>query len=188
VGDQFTAKEVNDDLTLKLWRGERMCLIGMDTKDPADDFVGFAIEVRAPGASTFVPLNNRLAFSYAEPIKQAVTGARWYSSLEAPFQKFRWVDFPNDPKGGDYEYRVTEMHMPRDGQLVKGTSVNATIKLNRVIYDNFLDVGFTRNFASSQAYVDRYKNNPKIIPAKPDQGLKFKKPSGDVYQWLGFED
>jgi phosphatidylserine/phosphatidylglycerophosphate/cardiolipin synthase-like enzyme len=187
VGDQFTAKEVNDDLTLKLWRGERMCLIGMDTKDPADDFVGFAIEVRAPGASTFVPLNNRLAFSYAEPIKQAVTGARWYSSLEAPFQKFRWVDFPNDPKGGDYEYRVTEMHMPRDGQLVKGTSVNATIKLNRVIYDNFLDVGFTRNFASSQAYADRYKNNPKIIPAKPDQGLKFKKPSGDVYQWLGFE-
>ena len=91
------------------------------------------------------------------------------------------------PKGGEYQYRVTEMHMPRDGELVKGTSASAAIKLDPVIYDNFLDVGFTRNFASSQAYADRYKNNPKIIPAKANQGLKFKKVTGDVYQWLGFE-
>ena len=187
MSNQFTAEQISGDLSLKLWRGERMCLIGMDVSDPADDFVGFAIEVKAPGASSFVPLNNRLAFSYAKPIKQAVTGARWYSSLEAPFQKFRWIDFPDDPKGGAYEYRVTEMHMPRDGDLVKGTSTSASITLDSVIYDNFLDVGFTRNFASSQAYADRYKNNPKIIPAKPDQGLKFKKVSGDVYEWLGFE-
>jgi hypothetical protein len=185
--DQFTAQQVSGDLSLKLWRGERMCLIGMDVNDPADDFVGFAIEVKAPGAPSFVPLNNRLAFSYSAPIKQAVTGARWYSSLEAPFQKFRWIDFPNDPKGGAYEYRVTEMHMPRDGDLVKGTSASAAITLDPVIYDNFLDLGFTRNFASSQAYADRYKNNPSIIPAKADDGLKFKKVSGDVYQWLGFE-
>ena len=187
MNDQFIAKEVTNDLTLKLWRGERMCLIGMDVTNPADDFVGFAIEVKAPGALAFVPLNNRLAFSYAAPIKQAVTGARWYSSLEAPFQKFRWIDFPNDPKGGDYEYRVTEMHMPRDGQLVKGTSTSTAITLDPVIYDNFLDVGFTRNFASSQAYADRYKNEANIMPAKANQGLKFKKVSGDVYQWLGFE-
>jgi phosphatidylserine/phosphatidylglycerophosphate/cardiolipin synthase-like enzyme len=187
MNDQFIAQEVTDDLTLKLWRGERMCLIGMDVKKPADDFVGFAIEVKAPGASAFVPLNNRLAFSYAAPIRQAVTGARWYSSLAAPFQKFRWIDFPNDHKGGEYQYRVTEMHMPRDGQLVKGTSAGAAIKLDPVIYENFLDVGFTRNFASSQAYADRYKNEPDIMPAKANQGLKFKKVSGDVYQWLGFE-
>jgi phosphatidylserine/phosphatidylglycerophosphate/cardiolipin synthase-like enzyme len=164
-----------------------MCLIGMDVNDPADDFVGFAIEVKAPGASSFVALNNRLAFSYAKPVKQAVTGARWYSSLEAPFQKFRWIDFPNDPKGGDYQYRVTEMHMPRDGQLVKGTSVSAAITLDPIIYQDFLDLGFTRNFASSQAYADRYKNNPNVIPAKANAGLKFKKASGDVYEWLGFE-
>jgi hypothetical protein len=24
------------------------------------------------------------------------SGARWYSSLESPFQKFRWIDFPNE--------------------------------------------------------------------------------------------
>src|SRR4029077_9365880 len=187
MSQQFISKVVSGDLTLKLWRGERMCLVGMDVDDPADDMVGFAIEVKAPGASSFVPLNNRLAFSYAKPIKQAVTGGRWYSSLEAPFQKFRWIHFPDDPKSGDYAYRVTQMHMPRDGQLVKGTSGTTPVTLDADIYDNFLDVGFTRNFASSQAYVDRYGNNPNIIPVKPDQGLKFKKVSGDVYQWLGFE-
>jgi len=185
--DQFIAHASSGDLSLKLWRGERMCLVGMDVNDPADDFVGFAIEVKAPGASGFVPLNNRLAFSYDKPLKQAVTGARWYSSLDAPFQKFRWIDFPNDPKGGNYQYRVTEMHMPSDGKLVKGTSVSAAITLDPTDYQGFLDVGFTRNFASSQAYADRYKNNPNIIPAKPDAGLKFKKVTGDVYEWLGFE-
>src|SRR4029077_3546492 len=146
MSQQFISKVVSGDLTLKLWRGERMCLVGMDVDDPADDMVGFAIEVKAPGASSFVPLNNRLAFSYAKPIKQAVTGGRWYSSLEAPFQKFRWIHFPDDPKSGDYAYRVTQMHMPRDGQLVKGTSATTTVTLDAVIYDNFLDVGFTRNF------------------------------------------
>jgi hypothetical protein len=185
---QFISQTVSGDLHLKLWRGERMCLVGMNVEKPSDDFVGFAIEVKAPGSSSFVPLNNRLAFSYAKPIGKAVTGARWYSSLEAPFQKFRWIDFPNNPKDGQYEYRVTEMHMPRDNQLVKGTSTTTSITLDPVIYDGFLDVGFTRNFASSQAYADRYKNNPKIIPADADAGLKFKKQTGtDVYQWLGFE-
>ena len=55
------------------------------------------------------------------------------------------------------------------------------------VYDNYLDVGFTRSFASSQAYADKYGNNPKVIPASASQGLKFKKLAGDVYQWLGFE-
>ena len=42
-------------------------------------------------------------------------------------------------------------------------------------------------YASSQAYVDRYKGNPKVIPADADDGLDFKKIPGDVYEWLGFE-
>jgi hypothetical protein len=90
-------------------------------------------------------------------------------------------------KDGTYKYRVTKMHMPTDGKLAKGTSVSLPITLDPVIYDGFLDVGFTRNFASSQAYADKYGNNPKIIPAKASGGLKFKKVSGGVYQWLGFE-
>ncbi|MDE2110889.1 MAG: hypothetical protein KGJ79_07085 [Alphaproteobacteria bacterium] len=172
-------------LHLKLWRGERMCLVGMDVEAPEPDFVGFAIEVKRPGSAGFMALRNRLNFSY--PQAAAVTGARQYSSLEAPFQKFRWIHFPQEPQLGDYAYRITKMHMPKDGKLVAGTQITANIPLDPVLYKNYLDVGFTRNFASSQAYAERYKNNPNVIPAKADDGLKFKKLPGDVYQWLGFE-
>lgn len=185
--DEFTNARQQDGLSVKLWRGERMCLIGMDVAEPEDDFVGFSIEVRSPGNTGFAALRNRLNFSYDKPATEAVTGYRNYDSTIAPFQKFRWVHFPYDPKGGTYTYRITKKHMPRDGSLVSGTSLELDISLDVDMYDNFLDVGFARNFASSQAYADKYGNNPNVIPTNADQGLKFKKVPGDVYQWLGFE-
>src|SRR5207244_12078975 len=186
VSTFFNAKQ-NSGLSVKLWRGERMCLIGMDVDDPEPDFVGFSIEVKGPGDADFQPLRNRLAFSYDKPVDQAVDGYRNYSSLEAPFQKFRWVHFPYEPKGGTYTYRITKQHMPTDGKLKAGTSITLDIPLDMVIYDGFLDVGFARNFASSQAYEDKYKGNPNVIPTNADDGLKFQKVPGDVYEWLGFE-
>jgi phosphatidylserine/phosphatidylglycerophosphate/cardiolipin synthase-like enzyme len=183
----FSNAEQSGGLSVKLWRGERMCLIGMDVDQPEADFVGFSIEVKSPGSPDFDPLRNRLNFSYDKPADQAVDGYRNYSSLEAPFQKFRWVHFPYEPKGGTYTYRITKQHMPSDNTLKAGAAVTLDIPLDAVVYDGFLDIGFARNFASSQAYDDKYKGNPNVIPAKPNDGLKFKKLPGDVYQWLGFE-
>jgi phosphatidylserine/phosphatidylglycerophosphate/cardiolipin synthase-like enzyme len=183
----FTNQIEKDGLSAKLWRGERMCLVGMDVEAPEDDFVGFAIESQSPGNSQFVPLRNRLNFSYNKPLKDAVNGYRNYLSTEAPFQKFRWVDFPFDPKDGKYVYRITKKHMPKDGVLTSGTSVTLDISLDPTTYDEFLDVGFARNYASSQAYNEKYGSNPNVIPAKSEEGLQFKKVAGDVYQWLGFE-
>src|SRR5256714_15197024 len=113
----FANAEQTNGLSAKLWRGERMCLVGMDVDEPEADLVGFSIEVKSPGSADFTPLRNRLAFSYDKPVDQAVDG---YSSLEAPFQKFRWVHFPYEPKGGTYTYRVTKQHMPTDGTLKAG--------------------------------------------------------------------
>jgi phosphatidylserine/phosphatidylglycerophosphate/cardiolipin synthase-like enzyme len=173
---------------VKLWRGERMCLIGLDVKSPEPDLVGFAIECKSPGAGqTFQPLRNRLAFSYDRPATEAVTGYRNFPPTENPFQKFRWVHFPHEPRAGKYVYRATKMHMPRDAAPVKGTAIELDISLDPVTYDGFVDIGFTRNFASSQAYVERYGAAADVIPADPDQGLAFTKKPGDVYEWLGFE-
>jgi hypothetical protein len=182
---------------MKLWRGERMCLIGFDVPAPAPaDLVGFAIERRAPGRRKFEPLKNRLAFSYDEPITTAVTGARKYPSTQAPFQKFRWVDFPFEPRAGNYLYRGTAMHMPSDGKLEPGTSIDLGVSLAPVTYDGFIDVGFTRGFASSQAFRDKVPDDADIdeigrtiIPSDADTGLEFTKakaPNG-IYDWLGFE-
>ena len=62
------------------------------------------------------------------------------------------------------------MHMPSDGLLVAGTSIALDISLDPVTYNGFLDVGFTRNFASSQAYAETFHNRADIIPADPDHG------------------
>lgn len=180
--------------TMKLWRGERMCLLGFDVAEPEPDFVGFAIECRPPKEKQFKPLPNRLAFSYDKPVAEAVTGSRLFPSTEAPFQKFRWIHFPGDPRPGSYTYRATKMHMPKDGPLKKGTSIQLSISLDEVTYHDFLDVGFTRNFASSQAFLDKFPPGSdmqevarKLMPAVADEGLEFKKMPGSIYDWMGFE-
>ena len=174
-------------LAVKLWRGERMCLIGMDVADPEDDFVGFAIEVKSPGSTDYVALRNRLNFDYGSA-DNGVDGFRNFLSTAAPFQKFRWMHFPYDPTDGTYLYRVTKMHMNAAGALKSGDRVaDLPISLDRMTYSDYLDIGFTRNFASSQAYADKFGNNPDVIPSDPNEGLTFQKLPGDVYQWLGFE-
>ena len=192
--DSFENQSSKDGFSMKLWRGERMCLIGFDVTDPEPDFVGFAIESRSPGDTKFHPLLNRIAFSYATSTATAVTGARKFPSTDAPFQKFRWVHFPHDPQSGTYTYRGTKMHMPTDGVLKKGTTIELDISLDPVTFHGFLDVGFTRNFASSQAFLDKFKDEAEIdkigkqiIPTLADDGLNFSKMTGDIYSWLGFE-
>lgn len=185
----FEVRKTKAGLTLKLFRGERMALLGFNVDQPEDDFVGFAIECQPPGG-TFFPLKNRLTFESAS----AVDGSRKFDSLAAPFQKFRWIHFPYDPKNGTYTYRVTKMHMPRDNELKKGTSIKLDVPLNPVTFDGFVDVGFTRGFASSQAFTERFKGTGSIdafgatiIPSSGHDGLEFTKASSDVYRWLGFE-
>jgi phosphatidylserine/phosphatidylglycerophosphate/cardiolipin synthase-like enzyme len=185
--NDFEIQDSQSGFSMKLWRGERMCLLGFDVAEPEPDLAGFAIECRSPGSAEFFPLRNRLAFSYDVPVAKAVTGDRKFLSTAAPFQKFRWMHFPYEPQPGLYTYRATKMHMPQDGRLVPGTVLELPISLDPVTYDGFLDVGFTRNFASSQAYAEKYGNRTDIIPAVADDGLSFQKVPGDVYDWLGFE-
>ena len=146
----FEKSKTLKGFTMKLWRGERMCLLGFDVAVPEPDLVGFAVEFKEPGATVFKPLLNRLAFAYAPG--ESVNGDKQFPSTEAPFQKFRWVHFPPEVKNGTYTYRATKLHMPKDNQLKKGTAITLGISLDPVTYPGFLDIGFTRNFASSQAF------------------------------------
>ena len=191
----FTCSATKSGFTMKLWRGERMCLIGFDVAAPEPDLVGFMIECKAPDAATFEPLQNRIAFAYDEPVEEAVTGSRKFDSRLAPFQKFRWVHFPFDPQPGIYTYRGTKMHMPADAPPVPGTSIELAISLDPVTYDGFVDVGFSRGFATSQAFVDKFPPGTDmdtigktVIPGNANDGLAFTKfPDTKLYAWMGFE-
>src|ERR1700728_3814924 len=97
----FINSNTVNGFSLKLWRGERMVLLGMDVDNPEPDFVGFAIEVQRPGGNGFIALRHRLVFSYGgSPPADVGNGRRNFSSLDAPFQKFRWIHFPYQPQPG----------------------------------------------------------------------------------------
>jgi len=183
--------------TLTVHRGEGMCLLAMNWKNdarPPDDFVGFMIEYREPNSDRFWTLNNRLSFTDASKI----TDKTQLSTRVSPIQKFRWVHFPSDASlVGDYTYRVTPVFMSPSGELSYGVAQSADIALMRETYPSEFDVGFTRGFISSQAFVARYGSSEAdvdtLIPPKATQGdvgLTFTSTNpkaAEAYDWMGFE-
>ncbi|MFC0351026.1 phospholipase D-like domain-containing protein [Undibacterium danionis] len=189
---QVSGKNAKALFTLKLHRGDGMCLIAMNWKvgKPPDNFVGFAIESRAPGTDAFFPLNNRLSFENA-----GSGGSKLQlSTLISPIQKFRWIHFPRNANLlGEFTYRVTPVFMDEDDRLSQGTPQEANIELRRETYQGQLNVTFTRGFVSSQAFVDRFEKFGEIqtlIPSKAKEGLTFKATHPkreEALAWMGFE-
>lgn len=178
---------------ITLRRGERQCLIGfnLDAAQLSNEFVGFALEYKEPGDQRWKRVYNRLQFSYdGLSDAQKMQGA---PSTVAPFQKYRWVHFPFNPVDGEYRYRVTPMYMRSGGTLHRGTSAEAVIKLGHATFAGVLDIGFTRGFASSQAYtnVARFPCQATILPpigsAAPADLDHDMSRCETEYSWLGFE-
>jgi hypothetical protein len=180
--------------TLTVHRGDGMALLAMNWKTgkPPQDFVGFGIESKEPGAGAqFFPVNNRLTFS-GPP---STTTLDRTSSLKAPIQLFRWVHFPwrADLKGA-FTYRVTPVFMDANDKLSYGQTQEVDIELARETYPGKLNVAFTRGFIASQAFVDRYAKNAAelatLLPASADQGLGFvptHPKAAEALAWMGFE-
>jgi len=149
MSTDFERKESSGGLSFKLYRGEGVALLAfdLDAQQASDDFVGFAVEVRYPGSSHWGKLKNRLHFDLPPVSEQP----RSFPSTEAPFQKFRWIHVPSDVPPGEFRYRVTARYMNSDGSLRDGAQVENAISLAPQTIDGFLNVGFTRGFASSQA-------------------------------------
>lgn len=189
---QVTGSNANALFTLKVHRGDGMALLAMNWKKPRPpkDFVGFSIEYKEPGGAKFYPLMNRLSFADANG---KVTHGNT-SSLEAPFQKFRWVHFPrNAEMTGEFVYKVKPVFMNSVGERSYGESQQAAIELRRETYPGKLNVAFTRGFVSSQAFVDKYGANggiKSLLPSKAKLGLDFRPThpkAKEALTWMGFE-
>ena len=84
--------------------------------------------------------------------------------------------------------------MDENDVLHEGKTIELAIEVQNQTIDGLLDVGFTRNFASSQAYNDKFGGHKNIIPKYSYDGLEFQKPNlidnyskKSVYDWLGFK-
>lgn len=189
----FEAYGTNDKalFTLKIFRGEGMALLGMNWKTvtPPDNFVGFAIEYQEPGGTQFFPVMNRLSFL----ANDGSVNKNILSSRLSPIQKFRWVHFPfNANLAGDFTYQVTPVFMDATHVLSYGEPQQAKINLFGETYPGELNIEFTRGFVASQAFADKFTANGDIstlIPANPDDGLKFVSTNpleNQALAWMGY--
>ena len=172
-------------LSVRAYRGDGSVLLAFNfTRTPGVSFRGFAIQCKTPQSQTFW-LKNRLSF--ANKITQATTPDQRNQiatpSNEAPFQKFRWVDFSSWADPGNYTYTVSAMYADSSGTLAPRETASATLALGPYTKGS-LEVGFTRAFLSSQAYHDQFQNKP-IRP--PERSITYDtQPFQKQYAWLGF--
>jgi hypothetical protein len=178
--------------SLKIHRGDGMALLAMNWVGgkPPGNFVGFAIEFKEPGGSQFWPVKNRIGF----PGQRKKASDPSITSLEAPFQKFRWVHFPRDAdKSGKFTYRVTPIFMDKAGVTSRGEAQTAALALMRETIPGKINVAFTRGYVSSQSFVANFapdRNLSTLLPDKANEGLSFvptHKKADDALAWMGFE-
>ena len=192
----YIASNTTDGLTLKLYRGEDMVLLAFDIDDSLKqpDFVGFAIQYFLGDSTQPRDVFNFLMFKCvrlkAKTAKKHIQLAA-RASIRSPIQQFRWAHVPSVPLDGPVTYQVSVMFWNGDNPIVAKATTRATIDAHRASRGTFLNVGFTRGFASSQAYERNFPNERKIIPPVGKPQLNFNtapfEGEGRPYPWLGFE-
>jgi len=173
-GLTFTAYPGDGDVLLAFSLDEKLL--------QQNDLAGFAIQWAAPGGQPQYMLN-RLSFSQAMTSTTTPQQRTWTSSQEAPFQKFHWVHFPPDVLPGAYTYKVTARYC-QNGKLVDGPSAQISLPLVVGTHSNF-ELGFTRGYLTSQAYVQKFKNadiRPPLPKTLDNDTASFQ----PQYEWLGY--
>ena len=174
-----------EGLRVAAYRGDGSVLLAFNFDQPPEPgFAGFAIQCNAPDGSQSY-LKNRLSFS--GQVTADTTASQGHAMLSdtnvAPYQKFRWVDFSSSRGPGQYKYTVSAMYHKPGGGLEARATADVSLPLGPFQSGN-LQIGFTRGFLSSQAYVDQFQNAP-IRPAQKSITYDTA-PFAKQYAWLGF--
>jgi len=187
-------KSSKDGFSFKVYRGAQMTLLTMDlAQQPATGtFAGFTLEYTGP-ATPRRPIKNLLNFAGTEDVT---------SSVDSPFQAFKWVHFPgsysqNPAPFGNWDYHATPRFFDANKKLLPldaGKTVTVTIPVGDFSKGG-LEIGFTRAFLKSQAYASHYGAQTKLKPTG-DWLFNMTKKAGtknghdftyeDMYGWLGY--
>ena len=195
----------NNVIAVTAYGGDAKTLLAFDlTADSArTGLAGFTIEVHPPGAVPYY-LDNNLQLA-PSPAHAQVAGESPHSSVNAPIQKFRWVQVPGmvhqggTPAFGTYTYVVTPRYFSAAGALQPldpSMSVSVDVAVAPFV-KGALSVSFTRGYVQSQAFVQHFGQTARIRPAGDDllydtSAVVGTNPAGQTftyaqeYQWLGF--
>lgn len=177
--------KTKDGFTVAAYEGDGAALLAFNlTKDKIKNFAGFSIQCTAPQKGPYKSnkywLTNRLNFDKGLTKDAKADATKYVTSDQAPFQMFRWVHFPS-AGSGKYTYAVYASYF-KNGSVELGPAINVNVDLTQKSFPN-VELGFTRGYISSQAYVDRFKNRP-ISPTKKSMNFDTT-PYLKQYQWLG---
>ena len=174
-------------VSVRAHQGDAMTLLAFDLDESlTKDFTGFSVRI-TPGTRPSYYLFNLLTYAPAILKKNKITAAQAMSTAFSPIQKFRWVHVPatfhqiDRPFYGNYTYEVTPRYL-RDGVLQppdKSLTVAVAVEVSPY-RSGSLQIGFTRGFVSSQAYVAHFGDNSKVRPNKSDLIFDIKARAGSV--------
>ena len=132
-------------LRVVAYAGANSVLLAMTVpQDNTANLAGFAIWRQRDGEDE-QPLLNRLSFDDAVTSETTPQQRKWTPSDQAPFQKFRWVDVPEDGFSAPITYRVRALYFSGTGTTTKaGPEVSVTVNPVRASHSNF-QAAFTRD-------------------------------------------
>lgn len=190
--------------SVKAYAGDFKTLLAFNLdKGSTAGLAGFTIATR-PGTGPAYYLLNQLQFQFPEKHAQDPNELP-NSSINAPYRKFRWLHVPGSfhqgltPFVGSYSYTVTPRYFDEQHSLKPlDPSLSATVTLNVAPFrKGGLELGFTRGFTQSQAFVHHFGLEALIRPKERTLLFDTGEASGtndagrqytyaDEYAWLGF--
>jgi PLD-like domain len=200
----MASQNAKNGFTVRLYQGDAKTLLAFNLpKNKTTRLAGFTILCTPQGKPSFY-LFNSLQFASAEGHAQN-TAEPAKSSINTPYQLFRWVHVPGSFHQADqvffgkYTYTVTPRYFDNGNHLTTidlSLSVSADIILAPFVKGS-IDLGFTRGFVQSQAFVHHFGLKsifrPKAkalsfdtsqIAGKDSNGNSYT--FSDEYTWSGF--
>ena len=190
--------------SLTAYRGDAKTLLAFNLdKRGAKNLAGFTIRCQPKDQNPYF-IQNNLRFQapgdHAQDPKEPAN-----SSINAPIHKFRWLHVPGSvhqgtkPFLGPYTYTVTPRYFDGNGSLQPlDPALSASVIITVDGYEkNGVQLGFTRGFVQSQAFVRHFGLKAPIRPKGKELLFDTTQEAGvnaagerftfqDEYEWLGF--
>jgi hypothetical protein len=197
-------KHPQTGFTLKAYQGDTRTLLAFNMPEAQiKNLAGFTIQAKPDGKTPYY-LFNTLRFENSANHAQ-VAGESPNSSVNAPIHKFRWIHVPGSvhqgthPFLGPYTYIATPRYFNSQNSLLPldaSLSVSVTLDVMPFAKGN-VELGFTRGFTQSQAFVNHFGKKAKFQPKDADLLFDTSHVSGtndkgqsytfaEEYEWLGF--
>ncbi|MGZ3872189.1 MAG: hypothetical protein ACXVJD_04695 [Mucilaginibacter sp.] len=190
-------------LSVKLYKGDAKVLIACNlNKTDSANLAGFTIQCQAVDLQPYY-IYNLLQFKDPSLHAQVATEPA-NSSINAPFQKFRWLHVPGVIHQqekviyGTYAYTVYPRYFENKVLLPidKSLAVTEEIEVNPFSKDG-IELAFTRGFTQSQAFIRHFGRKAKFKPNNAPLLFEPKTRAGtnnagdaytyeDEYKWSGF--